>query len=660
MDCLFFQCMIMEMEPRSLDPYEQQLLKVFDSYDHDNCGSLDREGLTQLCHTLQLEEQGAELVKCLLKDPKRNRATFSEFRDALLALLGNMQSEVDKGSPDREVSPKFVYGSKKYGRRSRPRTDDVNDQNDINSGKKPVNSVPVQRSSSQSDVSYSKKRKTNYKLKRCTSFPGNSDFELQKSLTTANDGDFVCTEDMLREAWNKLGVGKDGFLNQTELVLVCDAIGLHKLAKSVIRQLSDKLLLDFNHKISFQELLEILQQDDTWSDVFNPISADNTLKLDVSHDSVFGNSQTVQYVTLGPDGNGTINTDVVIEMWECAGITSPKMLLTDLGFNSQQINVSELASVLEKEIKGISDANSSDYSNPHVALLQANLTLYQSEIRCLKNILEQMCAEREKLKCDVSEANNRATLLAQEVDDNHARMERNTQNQVKLLEQRHADILKEMNEQFANDKEQATLLNHTLEQKIACLESEEAKLRNELLMVRNYTATLEKDNQVLNDQIQELQQVKSVLTEQIGALEGEKQKYMEIEQIEPLLAKLSALQVENAQLRDKNDEMVSEIECLSNQINAMRAKVLSTPTFGGGLEHPVEDNISIICEGVGLGSKRRNDESPSKDIGLLGLGKFNFRFKSVSKAFTELIKTMLKKNHFKMFQMPVIVFVQTQ
>lgn len=640
---------MMEMEPRSLDPYEQQLLKVFDSYDHENCGSLDRDGLTQLCHTLQLEEQGTELVKCLLRDPKRTRATFNEFKDALLALLGNMQNgkhneETDKGSPDREVSPKFVYGSKKYGRRSRPRSDDisavVNDQNELNSGRKQINSVPVQRSSSQSDVSYSKKRKTNYKLKRCTSFPGNSDFELQKSLTISNDTDLICTEEMLRDAWNKLGVGKDGYLNQTELVLVCDAIGLHKLAKSVIRQLSDKLLLDFNHKISFQELLEILQQDDTWVDVFNATSNENTLNLDVSHDSVFGNSQMVQYVTLGPDGSGTISTDVVIEMWECAGITSPKMLLSDLGFNSQQINVSELASVLEKEMKGINDTNGTEYSNPHVALLQANLTLYQSEIRCLKNILEQMCAEREKLKCDVAEANNRATLLAQEVDDNHARMERSTQNQVKLLEQRHADILKEMNEQFANDKEQATLLNHTLEQKIACLENEEAKLRSELHLVRNYTVTLEKDNQILNDQIQELQQVKSVLTEQIGALEGEKQKYMEIEQIEPLLAKLSALQVENAQLRDKNDEMVSEIECLSNQINTMRAKVSSTPTFGNH-EQSSEDNISIVCEGVGLGSKRRNDESPSKDIGLLGMGMFYLlfiiRFCVVSTYINELI-----------------------
>lgn len=105
------------------------------------------------------------------------------------------------------------------------------------------------------------------------------------------------------------------------------------------------------------------------------------------------------------------------------------MLLQELGFSSNQINVAELAVCLEKEIKAMSEARSA-MANPHVMLLQAILTLYRSEIRCLKNIVEQMHAEREKLKGDVLDANNRATMLAQEVDDNHARMEQNTQNQV--------------------------------------------------------------------------------------------------------------------------------------------------------------------------------------------------------------------------------------
>lgn len=66
------------------------------------------------------------------------------------------------------------------------------------------------------------------------------------------DDDSVCSEETLRDAWNRLGVGKDGYLNQTELVLVCESIGLHRLARGAIRRLSDKLHLDFERGISFQ------------------------------------------------------------------------------------------------------------------------------------------------------------------------------------------------------------------------------------------------------------------------------------------------------------------------------------------------------------------------------------------------------------------------
>ncbi|KAI4462142.1 ninein [Holotrichia oblita] len=95
------------MEHRALDPYEQQLLKVFDSYDYDNKGSLDRDGLTQLCQNLQLEERGNELIKCLLSDSKHNRATFTEFKDALLALLGNIQNS-------RIVLKSMVHQNEKF------------------------------------------------------------------------------------------------------------------------------------------------------------------------------------------------------------------------------------------------------------------------------------------------------------------------------------------------------------------------------------------------------------------------------------------------------------------------------------------------------------------------------------------------------------------
>ncbi|KAF5273885.1 hypothetical protein FQA39_LY01000 [Lamprigera yunnana] len=636
------------MEYSSLDPYEQQLLQVFDSYDRDNKGSLDRDGLNQLCCGLHLEEEGIDLVQHLLCDSKKLRVTFVEFKDALLTLLGSIQKSQnnesqDDGSPDREVSPKYVYGTKKYGRRSRPKEDcammdGVNEN--INYTNKITYNTSVQRSNSQSDVLFSKKRKTT-KLKRCTSFPGSRDFDFHKMSCEVTNGidhqEFICTEEMLKQAWEKLGVGDDGYLNQTELVLVCDTIGLQRLAKGVLRQLSTKFQIDVNHKISFQELLEALQQDDTWSEVFNPTPPtvdDDSLDLSVTlTDSHFPDSdlKLIQHITLGPDGTGFINYEAILEMWENVGINSPKLLLQELGFVCSQINVTELASALEKEIKGVND--SKGFTNPHIVLLQAVLTLYRSEIRCLKNILEQMCAEREKLKNDIQEANNRATMLAQEVDDNHARMEQNTQQQVKLIEQRHSDIMKDITEQLTGEKEKVSLVNQNLKQKILCLEAEETQLRNDLHLAQEYSISVEKENHILNNRISELQQIKDALSKQLHILENDKHNYEyenQQSQIEPLLKQLSNLQIENSQLRDKNDEMLTEIESLNNQLCMMNNKGSSATVFHN-LEQSMEENVSVICEGVGLGSKRRSDDSPSKALNVLGLGDSSPRLGKVRK-----------------------------
>lgn len=48
-----------------------------------------------------------------------------------------------------------------------------------------------------------------------------------------------------------------------------------------------------------------------------------------------------------------------------------------------------------------------------------------------RSSLEQMIGERDKLRNDLAEANERASLLAQEVDDRHARMEKASQMQIK-------------------------------------------------------------------------------------------------------------------------------------------------------------------------------------------------------------------------------------
>ena len=47
-----------------------------------------------------------------------------------------------------------------------------------------------------------------------------------------------------------------------------------------------------------------------------------------------------------------MNAELIIEMWEAAGIPGPSQLLQDLGFNeSRRLNIADLAAVLEEEIR---------------------------------------------------------------------------------------------------------------------------------------------------------------------------------------------------------------------------------------------------------------------------------------------------------------------
>lgn len=636
------------MEPVGLDPYEQQLLAVFNRYDYDNVGSLNEQGLKELCQTLQLQEQGTELISNLLKEPSKSRVKFLEFKDALLTLLGNMQKghngseqtneNESKGSPEREVSPKYIYGSKKYGRRSRPKTDlnsdEQNDLNYLNTGNKVNKDCTVQRSNS--EVSHSKKRKTNFRLKRCTSLPSREDSnpfqsDFLNSDSFSDENDPIYTEEMLRRAWKSLGVGKDGYLNQSELILVCDAIGLHNLASAVIRQLSHKSSLDYNHKISFQELLEALKHDETWVDLLNPESMMRNHHSIISATSSFPDSQTFQYISLGPDGNGIISSDTIIDMWESVGITAPKELLHDLGFNSRQIKIAELASVLDTGLKSIHESTETSYSNPHISLLQANLTLYQSEIKCLKHIMDQLNEEKDKLRSDIVEANNRATLLAQDVDDHHLKIQESTRNQVKLLEQRHSEILKNLSKKFSEEKEEFREFNYSLEQKISNLEQESSKLKNDLSTVKKYLSTVETENSQLSCKIADLHEVKETLQKQVLILENECRKYNELnhDNIKPLLEKLSRLEIENGQLRDQSDEMAAEIDALNSEISMLRSReeiivedVAPCNTLDESMEN-AENSLSIMC---GSGAKRRNDCSPSKDVSLYNSGECFIQF----------------------------------
>lgn len=128
--------------------------------------------------------------------------------------------ESDGNGSDREVKPKFVVGTKKYGRRSRPTSDVLDSENEedseeanrsnesggadgnnetyyVSSGAseeeaKRVGGNKVQRSASQSDIHGTKRKRpmSASRLKRCASLPPQRN-HLRKPVAAREKGKFT-------------------------------------------------------------------------------------------------------------------------------------------------------------------------------------------------------------------------------------------------------------------------------------------------------------------------------------------------------------------------------------------------------------------------------------------------------------------------------------
>ncbi|GFY34094.1 ninein-like protein [Trichonephila clavipes] len=267
------------------DTYVTQLKEVFDSCDSTGTGCLNEEELRVLCEKLHLLDHTDILIHHLLENETEVR--FEDFKECFVAVLtqaipsGEDVSETENNEDlaDREVSPKFTLGRKKYGRRSRPASiadDDssvaspvlspqssvdqissseslVKNSNSENApGKRPMSPNVSQQPPTKSGRMTEEKMVVSQESCSLTQQPSDSDTDLNQSFEN-NPVQY------LQETWKKLNIGKNGYLNVEELALVCEHIGMD-MTEEVIAQLFEKLDCDQDGQISFDEFLQGLFQ----------------------------------------------------------------------------------------------------------------------------------------------------------------------------------------------------------------------------------------------------------------------------------------------------------------------------------------------------------------------------------------------------------------
>lgn len=440
-------------------------------------------------------------------------------------------------------------------------------------------------------------------------------------------------EEYLRATWQKLNVGSDGYLHVDELAGVCEHIGM-EMDEEMIGQLFHTLDSDQDGKISFQEFLQGMFQHGrapgsrsvTPPPLASPLplvppSPTPCAKQLGPSDRSAANKQTgspghhrhhpsyrrnrgVQqfkdtaaaddemsdkpvsgavvpiwesgiFSSIDPDNTGYAESQAVVSFWESLGLSGGASILKQLGFNPNlKVSLQDLTAQLEEEMSSVAAGNAS-------TSYAFALASYQHELKHLKTNFEQAREERDRLRVNVAEANARSALIAQEVDEHHAKMEKASENRLLTLEKRHTEQLREVTEELQRERETTTLqltrLRQRSEDELSALRAEELRLRAQLATLEQENCRLELELQEYSERYRDLHRLGESQQKELESVAQLKQKVADLESgqtflndehYQKILQELEVMRKQNKELKDSNDELTLELETLRQQLNS--------------------------------------------------------------------------------------------
>ncbi|KAJ8721754.1 hypothetical protein PYW07_002529 [Mythimna separata] len=527
------------MDEASMNHYEKQLYTVFKTFDVDNEEALDRSAVHKLCDALQLEDRGAALVNTLF-ERRSDRVTFAQFRNGLLAVLGGAGGDParalpatpeplpqpdppphhsDDDSSGREVAPKFVFGSKKYGRRSRPPRSGA-------AGDEP----PSPRSSSASRLDTDDKRaRQRMRCRRSASAMESRDD------TAGLDGG---PHDSAPETFEH-----DRRIDRDEALALCRGLNMEGIDRRLIERIFD----------------DTGTTDTTVGEFFDRLNASLTTTMEEATREVRASASIDDAAAAAADDEAAagLPSELVLEAWERAGVQQPRRLLAELGFGAAALRPPELERALDDELRALPEPPERD---ARALLLLAALALCRLRLDLARRRADLAAAERDKLRGDVAEANRHARLLAQEVDESHARIEAELKASLRRAEARHAETARQTAAENAGERERAAATRARLEAEVARRADAEARLRGDMSGLRARVDELEARvaaaDERAGDAERERARAAAELREARAAAEAARAWAAPAEHA----ARLQELRRDNQALRDRNDELCAALE----------------------------------------------------------------------------------------------------
>ncbi|XP_041314445.1 ninein [Pyrgilauda ruficollis] len=472
------------MDEAEQDQYEARLKELFDSFDSTGTGSLGQEELTDLCHMLHLEEVAPALQQTLLQGNLLGRVHFDQFKEALILILSRtLSNEEHFQEPDSspEAQPKYIKGGKRYGRRSLPEfQESVEDFAEV-TVIEPLSEEPHPAHIAASQEHWKTRGSEEYEAEGQLRFWNPDDLNASPGASPSPDW----IEEKLQEVCEHLGITRDGHLNRKKLVSICEQHGLHAAAGEVL-----------------EEVLHNLEQDGTMSieDFFYGLFRNGKsltpsastpyrqLKRHLSMQSFDESGRRTTTPSAMPstigfslfssldDGMGYGCVEGVLDCWHQEGIENSQEILKALDFSLDgKVNLTELTLALENELLITKNG-----------VHQAALASFKTEIRHLMERFDQVAREKEKLRSDLEKAEKLKSLMASEVDDHHAAIERrneyNLRDFTSLLPSRAECVCAQLSDELSSQEENSRLENELLEtgEKLAECESLASKLQRNL------------------------------------------------------------------------------------------------------------------------------------------------------------------------------------
>ncbi|XP_051508170.1 ninein-like [Myxocyprinus asiaticus] len=545
------------------DQYEERLKKVFESFDGSGLGSLCPEELTDLCHALQLEENTLNtLVHTLLQDQLSARVEFEQFKEVLILVLSSTNTNDPQECPEQpdspEVQPRFVKGSKRYGRRSAPEFIHIHTnphtqaEDEEEKDEDAQETVPRKRERWNTDVSISEEFEAEGQMHLW-----NPD---EPSTPRCNAVTLCDLEERLQNACRELSLPMNGMATLQQLHTLCQRTGT-EVGEDVF-QCADESTMDVQEFVSY-----IINR----SKPLTPSASTPYRQLKRRHSTQFDESghriscalsSTIglQLFSVLDVGSGHAPAETLLYRWMEEGVDNSSEILQALDFNLEgNVNLSELTVAIENELL-----------NSKNSIHQVALVSFKAEIRHLLECVDLERHEKERIRSDLDKAEKLKSQLASEVDDHHVAIERNNELNLRKLEKEYKDSMNALRVERSKEVElvqqHASQQREELEQEIGKMREDENVLREHLTLTIKEnccleTELLESTEKLVEaeNQINKLQKnLDSVLKERFGDLDPDSAEFY---QQEDRMRQLRENYEEQCrELQDHIDELEAQLE----------------------------------------------------------------------------------------------------